>query len=241
MSIRVVTIVVVVIALASAGVALVPGARGEEIAMQYVDEQPALGLTTSQGFAMHMFETPSKSQGFGRLPPATGAKRYYDELGIGGREYRVVTEATTPPRIWLDANDNGDMTDDPGPFPGESPQVVPNHYTLRLPFAGAAEPVPYRLWLFASRTGGTRYYAKCHMLGRLELGKTWSLVLFDASADGTYANDPLVVDLDGDGRVADSERFRPDQSFRLGDTQVTLLSIAPGGTSIRIRRLPATR
>ena len=148
----------------------------------------------------------------------------------------MITEASNPPKIYLDTNRNADMTDDPGPFLGEGPAIAPNHYTLELPYTGEETAAPYRLWLFSSNMGGTRFYPKCHWVGRIEInGNPYTVITFDGNADGDYSNDPLIVDVNNDGKADDSERLVPGESLTIDGVEVKLLAIAPSGRLIRLQ------
>jgi hypothetical protein len=194
-----------------------------------------MGLSVSEGFALHLFDSPDASQGFKIFPPESDAKRHYDQFSIGGVTYLVITEESDPPKLYLDGNRNGDLTDDLGPFEGERPELVPNHFTIMLPAKDSESGVPYRLWLFPSRMGGIRFYPKCHWHGQLELnGKVYKLVLFDGNADGDYSNDPLIIDIDDDGKAAETEKLKPGQSCDIDGTAVKLISIAPSGRWVQL-------
>jgi len=209
------------------------------VTMTYVGDGFPMGLSTSQGSGLHLFDTPSPSQGFTKMPPDTDARRYYDQLTIAGATFRVITEASDPPRFYLDANHNGDMTDDPGPFAGERAGVVPNFYTLSLPYPKEGLAAEYRMWIFPSRMGGARFYAACHTVGELALpesGKRYRLVLFDANADGDYSNDPLIVDVNGDGQAQESERLTPGRTLQVDGLALRLKAIAPSGRSVVFAR-----
>lgn len=197
---------------------------------QFSAEGFPFGLSVSQGFAVHLFETPSENQGFKKLPPESGVKRYYDEFSIAGTTYLVISEESNPPTLYWDANQNGDLTDDPGPFPGEQPGLVPNHFTVMLPAKNSESGVPYRMWLFPSRMGGVRFYPQCHWHAELKLsGNNYKMVLFDANADGDYSNDSLAIDLDNDGNASSSELVKPGETINIDGIPVKLLSIAPSG------------
>jgi hypothetical protein len=203
--------------------------------LEYSEKGFPLGLSVSQGFALHLFETPAPSQGFKKFPPESGAKRYYDELSIAGGKYLVITEGSDPPRIYLDANSNGDLTDDPGPFAAEGPRILPNHLTVLLPYKNEKEAVPYRMWLFSSRMGGVRFYPKCHWHRMLDLnGRSYRLVVFDANADGDYSNDPLVIDVDNDGKASAEEKLKPGENLNVDGTEVKLIAIVPSGRRVRL-------
>jgi len=212
------------------------GAPGEIVELQFSEEGFPLGLSVSQSSALHLFETPSANQGFRKLPPETGVKRYYDQFTIVGQTFPVLTEDSNPPKFYLDANRNGDLTDDPGPFIGEVSGIVPNHYTVQLPYPQEKASAPYKMWLFHSRMGGVHFYPKCHWQGELLLnGKTYKVVLFDGNADGDYSNDPVIIDIDNDGKASEAEKLRPGQSRTIDGIVVKLISVSPSGRWVRFQ------
>lgn len=210
---------------------------GELLELRFASEGFPLGLSVSQGSGgVHFFEAPDPNQGFKTFPPETDAKRYYDELTIAGKTFLMITEASNPPKIYLDTNRNGDMTDDPGPFVGEGLNAAPNHYTLELAYKGENIAVPYRLWLFPSGMGGISFYPKCYWEGQIELnGNIYKMVTFDGNADGDYSNDPLIIDVDSDGKAVGLERLNPGQSCTIDGADVKLLAIAPSGRWVRLQ------
>lgn len=209
--------------------------HGQVIDLEFSDRGFPMGLSVSEGFALHLFDSPDANQGFKIFPPESDAKRHYDQFSIAGATYLVITEESDPPKLYLDANRNGDLTDDLGPFEGERPELVPNHFTIMLPAKNSESGVPYRLWLFPSRMGGIRFYPQCHWHGQLELnGKFYKLVLFDSNADGDYSNDLLIIDTDDDGKAAEAERLKPGQSCEIDGTVVKLISIAPSGRWVQL-------
>jgi hypothetical protein len=209
--------------------------HGQVIDLEFSDKGFPMGLSVSEGFALHLFDTPDANQGFKKFPEESDAKRHYDQFSIAGATYLVITEESSPPKLYLDANRNGDLTDDLGPFEGERPGLVPNYFTIMLPARNSESGVPYRLWLFPSRMGGIRFYPQCHWQGQLELnGKFYKLVLFDGNADGDYSNDPLIIDIDDDGKAAETEKLKPGQSCDIDGTDVKLISIAPSGRWVQL-------
>ena len=210
-------------------------ASGRKINLKYSPKGYPFGLSVHQGFALHLFDTPNPNQVFRKMPPETGLKRYYDEFKIAGRKFLVITEQSNPPKMYLDANGDGDLTNDRGPFVGERSSVVPNHYPLLLPYKGEPKEVPYRIWLFNSRMGGTRFYPECHWHGEVMInGVSYKLVLFDQNADGDYSNDRLVIDIDNNGKAAEGEMLKPGENCKVNGTDVKLVSISPSGRWVRL-------
>jgi hypothetical protein len=208
---------------------------GTPIELAYVPEGFPLGLSVSQGFALHLFDTPGGSQKFGTLPPETGVKRHYDEFTIAGANHLVITEESSPFRLYFDENRNGDMTDDRGPFTAEKPGFLPNNISIQIRYDAEKVVAPYRLWLFSSNMGGVRFYPACHWQGTLPLPDgSYRMVAFDGNADGDYANDPLVIDANGDGTASDEEKLGPGQTIALGGTTVKFLGLSPSGLTARL-------
>ncbi len=150
-------------------VAMVSAAGGTPIELRYVPEGFPLGLSVSQGFALHLFETPGGNQGFKTLPPDSGNKRYYDEFTIAGQSHLVITEESNPTRFYFDENRNGNLTDDRGPFAAEKEGLLPNNFTIQIRYDAEKVVVPYRMWLFGSPMGGVRFYPVCHWQGELTI------------------------------------------------------------------------
>lgn len=206
------------------------------IEMEYVPEGFPLGLSVGQGFALHLFETPSDKQGFRKMPPDAGFKRYYDEFTLAGKSHLVITEESKPPRLYFDENRNGDLTDDRGTFSAEKEGLFPNHYSIQIRYEDEKVVAPYRMWLFSSNMGGVRFYPVCHWRGTLALeGRSYSMVAFDSNADGDYSNDPVAIDLDGNGKAGDDERILPGQSVTVEGKTVTLVAVSPSGLTVRLK------
>ena len=203
---------------------------GTPVELSYVPEGFPMGLSVSQGFALHLFETPSASQKFREMPPESGRKRYYDEFTIAGKSHLVITEEGSPPLMHFDENRNGDLTDDRGPFTGEKDQLLPNNYSIQIRYDAEKVIAPYRMWLFGSNMGGVRFYSACHWRGNLEIdGARYIIVAFDGGADGDYSNDPLVIDVNGNDKADEGESMKPGDAVQLGGREVRLVSVSPSG------------
>lgn len=212
------------------------GAGGTAIELTPSPEGFPLGLSVSQGFALHLFETPSPNQGFKKYPPESGAKRYYDEFTLAGSSHLVITEESTPPRMYFDENRNGDLTDDRPPAEGEKPGLLPNHFTVMIRYPREKVIAPYRFWIFGSNMGGVRFYSACHWSGTLTVnGTPYQVVAFDGNADGDYSNDPVVVDVNRNGKAEDEEKLIPGAEINIEGTPVRLISISRSGLTVRFK------
>lgn len=217
-----------------------PGSRasveGTAIELTPVPEGFPLGLSASEGFALHLFESPSASQGYKKFPAETADKRYYDEFTLAGTTYLVITEASTPAKIYFDENRNGDLTDDRPPAVGEKPGLLPNHYTFMVRYPQEKVIVPYRFWAFGSNMGGVRFYPACHWSGTLNVsGNDYPVVAFDGNSDGDYSNDPVVVDVNRNGKADEGEKLLPGADVTVEGTPVRCISISPSGLTVRFK------
>jgi hypothetical protein len=210
--------------------------QGSAIELEPSPEGFPLGLSVSQGFALHLFDTPSANQGFRKFPPESGAKRHYDEFTIAGKAHLVITEESNPPKLYFDENRNGDLTDDRPAAIGEGPPLIPNHYSIQVAYDKERVITPYRLWMFGSNMGGVRFYPKCHWHGTLTVnGKPYKIVAFDSNADGDYSNDPVVIDANSNDKAEDEEKLSPGKSITIDGQQVTLISMSPSGLTVRFK------
>lgn len=209
---------------------------GTAIELEPSPEGFPLGLSVSQGFALHLFDAPDAKQGFKKLPPESGSKRHYDEFTIAGKVHLVITEESNPPKLYFDENRNGDLTDDRPAFIGEGPSLVPNHYSIQVLYEDEKIVAPYRLWLFGSNMGGVRFYPKCHWHGTLTVkGKLYKIVAFDGNSDGDYSNDPVVIDLNNNNNAESEEKLTPGKSITIDGQQVTFVSISRSGLTVRFK------
>jgi hypothetical protein len=209
---------------------------GTAIELEPAPEGFPLGLGTSEGFALHLFDTPGANQGFKKFPPESGSKRHYDEFTLAGKVHLVITEESNPPRLYFDENRNGDLTDDRPASSGEGPQLLPNHYSIQVLYDDEKVVAPYRLWLFGSNMGGVRFFPKCHWQGTLTVnGKPYKIVAFDGNSDGDYSNDPVVIDANSNGKAEEEEKLTPGRSITIDGQQVTLVSVSRSGLTVRIK------
>jgi len=211
-------------------------ADGTAIELEPSPEGFPLGLSTSQGFALQLFDTPGANQGFKTFPPESSYKRHYDEFTLAGKVHLVITEESNPPKLYFDENRNGDLTDDRPPAIGEKSSLLPNHYSIQIRYDEEKVVAPYRLWMFGSNMGGVRFYPACHWHGTLTVkGTPYKIVAFDGNSDGDYSNDPVVIDTNNNGKAEDDEKLMPGRSITIDGQQVTLVSISRSGLTTRFK------
>jgi len=222
--------------------ATVPSNNSETVvSLNYVAKGWPLGMTAWSrpgGGPRLRAEAPRQMR---NVPSGTDATRYWSQLRFGSPEkpnrFVLLVDDTRPEpvRIYLDANQNGDLGDDSGPLDNRGTGAFARTLDLRLSYPGLPDPQAYRIWFFINdrgwKTHTCAFYSQCHRRGTLAVGgRTLTLVLFDNPADGDYSNDLLVVDLNGSGKVDADEEFEPGEV--IGDTQLKLKSISPAGDRV---------
>ena len=216
------------------------------VSLSHVGQGQPLGMAAS--------DNPGKGPRLGteaprqvrNVPPGTGATRYWGQLKLGSPEklnqfVLFIDDAESPPlRMYLDANQNGDLGDDPGPLENQGTGAFACTLDLKLSYPGVPDLQAYRIWFYINKrswkTQTCYFYSRCHRRGTLTVaGRELTLVVFDNPADGDYSNDPLVVDLNGNGKAEAGERFWPGEV--IGNTHLKLKSISPAGDRVVLRQV----
>ena len=156
--------------------------------------------------------------------------------------------------VYVDSNNNEDLTDDGGPhFQEQEPWVtgLAFHVDVRVSYADGTDR-PYRMWTFFQdwllRMG---YYTHCYYEGSIMLeDQNYPLFVYDFDADALY-NDPpvpssrpghlLYIDLDrsgtyeGDGLGATIEGgYEVGDQFNIGSTTFLINEISNVGDTVVI-------
>jgi thiol-disulfide isomerase/thioredoxin len=231
---------------------------------------PAGAAAKLGGFIpQHLILTTTKPGGI-RQVPASLVAPLYGEFHLGPAElpaifFVIVDEPQgKPARLFVDANGNGDFTDDP---PIEW-QPKTNHSNGRdlVSYSGAATfKVPYdnqtvelRFPLFRldkndpQHPGVGRmlfYYSDYARVGTLNLGgKAYSALLSDRLGAGDFrpGKDPahpsviLFIDVNGDGKFdLGTEAFRTDRPLRVAEGYYVLTGMTAAGDSFQIIKTAA--
>ena len=199
-----------------------PAAGTQVVSLAYVAEGFPMGLSAGQA---DRFSLAAARPAEIRVIPEGDSDLQYGELPLGGAFYPI---ALGRAGLYLDANHNGDLTDDRGPYANEGSGVFAT--TAEVPTASG----PYSMWFFLSNMGGATYYAKCHRAGTFPFLREYKMVLYDAQPNGRYDDEPLVIDWNDNGSVEEGESIRVGQDFRVGDRAFRLASIDPAGASVTI-------
>ena len=158
----------------------------------------------------------------------------YGYLSLGNGDDRTISfvfdEIDRPTWVvYVDKNNNEDLTDDGPPHPNEGTGKMGATITVQIEvvtLSGEKILQPYRLWLwFIESQGNPRFYTQCHYAGKIVLGEeAYETVAFEQfHHDGLYRESGIWIDLNQDKRLdEESEHFSDGARIRLGDEQYQL-------------------
>jgi thiol-disulfide isomerase/thioredoxin len=202
-----------------------------------------------------------KPDGLKAVPPDLAAP-LYGKLQLGPADapttfFVIVDEPEgKPSRLFVDANANGDLTDDPPTTWNGKPDKSGDGTVLTMYMGGADFQVPYGaeklslhldMYRFdkhdarrAAFTNNLFYYRDYGRAGDVSLGgKTYHAMLVDDSAtgdfrpgkDATNSATTLMLDLNNNGKFENGESFNVTEPFNIGGTTYEIAGLdASGGT-----------
>jgi peroxiredoxin len=192
--------------------------------------------------------------------PSDVASPTYSEIKVGPRESAAVRivlldePPDKPPRLFVDGNGNGDLTDD-APIAwterqvaaGGAPAVIRmGEVVIKIPFGPGTvdgKLVFYRFNkndpLRAAIADSVFYYRDFGLKGELKLaGKSYTALLVDEMAAGDFRGQDhpqfsgvrLFIDVNGDGRLDERrEAYNSKQPFNIGGTTWELAGMTADG------------
>ena len=165
-----------------------------------------------------------------RMPRFKGNEQKYGVLRLGVMENNRFPFAFDllpdgRPEMYVDINQNGDLTDDGGPRVNEGTGWF--GAAVWIPFDRLAKaarlPGKYRTWLFMKENdwnaGVFKRYSWTQLQGTVSIaGQEYVAYIADhGEHDADYANDPIGVDLNRDGKIDyDAELFPSGALARVG-------------------------
>lgn len=175
-----------------------------------------------------------------KLPDDLDPRHFFGVLAVGDREdphfaYVLDAPRAGEPRLFLDRNQNGDLSDDGAPLRNQGSGYfaallsLPGERVFRLPVTSG----DFELWLYTDEKqlerGRASWYSRTQARGRVRLGNATHIAyLVDRGRnDGNLTNDGVYVDLDGDGELdGRTEFFQDGDLIELGP-QTLRVAIGP--------------
>ena len=193
----------------------------------------------------------------------------YGKIPFGGKSYLVVVDEPEghDTKIYVDANGNGDLTDDPPvewnkkQYPGQNGAQLTNYMgKIQLPLTAGDKLATVSLGAYRFDKNDTQraalkdilfYYSDYAYEGQITLGgKEYRAMLADDNATGDFRGKPasgrsgsgvrLMIDLNGDHKFDfRSEMFDVAKPFNVGGTSWQVADLTPAG-SFRIEKSSET-
>jgi HEAT repeat protein len=193
----------------------------------------------------------SQSVGLSADPPE-GVKRVsedpevlYGAARMGDVRPLLVALDTTSdtPRLWIDLDMDGDLTDDRASKWKRSGAVLMADVSVLVPVSSDDVPVPVEVHLSRSTSSDTaplQLYPKAHRTGEVVIaGRLRRIALVDENSDLCFDDierDVFYVDLDGDGAFASGhgthEHFHFDAPVNLGGLGFDVRISDPAGAAL---------
>ncbi|HEY3861277.1 MAG TPA: TlpA disulfide reductase family protein [Verrucomicrobiae bacterium] len=241
------------------GAALVMGADNVKLEWQ------SSGMGKAAGYYMPMKMTLSSAKPDGiKAVPAGLSAPLYGKLQLGPAEsptaFFVILDEPDgkPSRLFVDANANGDLADDPPAEWQGRPQKAGDGTTLTTYMGGAKLQVPYDsgkkdlhlvMYRFDKNDAGRAalkdnlfYYRDYGLAGNASLGgKTYHALLLDEGATGDFrppkdTDKPAVnlfLGLNNNGKFDRGESFNVAKPFNVGGTTYEVASLTAAGGSFQ--------
>jgi thiol-disulfide isomerase/thioredoxin len=236
-------------------ISLSRGAFGEEAV--HLDAVPS-GASQKLGYYMpqQLVLSPNVPAAITKAPtnlrsPLFGTMNFH--LGTGQSQIAVILDAPAgqPAKLYLDANGNGDLTDDPAI---DWKATGPNIYEGKaiLPIGSADHPFDAVVCFYWFHDDPARaqlkntllYYRDYARLGEIGLaGENYKAALVDEFCSGSFLGNPsanpapqgsgvfLLIDVNGDGQFDQdpSERFEPGKPFNIGGVTYEITNLSADG------------
>lgn len=191
-----------------------------------------MGLSVGQTTAGSLDTLPHET--LIREPEYRSEQVLYGYLPLGNGDDRQITfvfdDIDRPAWVvYVDKNNNEDLTDDGPPHPNEGTGKMGARLTVQIEIvtlSGEKIIQPYRLWLwFIESQGSPRFYTQCHYAGKIFLaGEVYTAIAYELEHhDGLFRESGLWVDLNRDEKLdQETEHFSDGAMIRLGNEQYQL-------------------
>ena len=239
------------------GIAVLSGAVFGQVGL--LQEVPCSIQPGSQSWEIILSSTPLEEL---VAVPRDADELRYGALRLGNGPDRTVSlavfEGTEGLCLWLDANNNEDLTDDIGGGRGKQIGWESSawRFSIDVDYVenGQTVTVPYTVVLMAypvdDETTPYQYVAfyAGHRQGLIEIaGKILPIAIIDFNGNGRFDDvedidrESLLValDTDGDGEISYSphEIFLPGETLRVGEHGYKIASISPSGRRIELAEI----
>lgn len=185
---------------------------------EYVSKGGPLGLSVGQtpavGLSTKPYEVLNKEAEYG------SGQVLYGYIPLGNSDdpnisFAVDRSSSDNWVIYIDTNNNEDLTDDGPPRSNEGTGKFAALISLHVEVISASGDKtvrPYQLWFWLAKSEFPRFYTRCHYRSQISIGeKQYTAIAYEIKKhDALYRESGLWIDLDGDGKLDKSEEHFQD-------------------------------
>lgn len=191
-------------------------------------------------------------EGLKAEPKYLSKKPLYGTITLGAGAHNqftvVVDEAEgEKPKIYIDRNHDGDLTNDGSGEWGESSIMISTLPDVSIDVPYESGPVPYTFNFYRIKNPSREavlYYRNACRTGEVELaGNKYKIAVLDDNSDGRFddlENGALLIDLDQDGKLEgetdSAEYYKLNEPFNIEGKVWEAASMSPDGLRITLRQ-----
>ena len=198
---------------------------------EYVPKGSPLGLSVRQTPAIGLNAKPYETL---LKEPKYGSNQIrYGYIPLGNSQDPNVSFAVDSSEggkwvIYVDTNNNEDLTDDGPPHINQGTGKLAALISLNvevISVSGKKIIRPYQLWFWLGKSDSPRFYARCHYRSQIKIGpEKYTAIAYEFKKhDALYQESGLWIDLNKDGKLEESlEHFLNDATISIMDKQYIL-------------------
>lgn len=193
---------------------------------KYVNQGWPFSLAVEETNTSDLVDTPYET--LTKEPQYASAQVKYGYFTLGNGDDTKISFAIdkldqTKAVVYVDKNNNEDLTDDAGPYINQGTEKLACTVSLDIDItllSGEKIKQPYSLWFWLPEQQSdpkvySRFYAVCHYAGKISINNTiYNVVAFEKSNhNGLFKESGLYIDLNNDNKITETTEY-----FKHGDT-----------------------
>ncbi|MHC4595125.1 MAG: LamG-like jellyroll fold domain-containing protein [Planctomycetota bacterium] len=185
---------------------------------EYVPQGWPLGLSVSQTPAVGLSAKPYEA--LGKESEYGSGQVLYGYIPLGNSNdanisFAVDTSSINNWVLYVDTNNNEDLTDDGPPRENEGTGKLAALISLHVEVISASGETivrPYQLWFWLTESEFPRFYTRCHYRSQIPIGEEqYTAIAYEfKNHDALYQESGLWIDLNRDGKLNESEEHFQD-------------------------------
>jgi len=172
---------------------------------RYVPQGFPYGKSASQS-SVHFNSVPPEK--LIREPEYKTSSPLYGYISLGNGLDKIISCVidgleSEEPLLYIDSNNNEDLTDDGGPLRNKGTGKLACHADIMVNYQiqDIQQNHPYRIWIFIKTLENGKsigsFYSACYYEGSIKIGKRqYPAFVFDENGDGLYSDNGIYIDLD---------------------------------------------